>query len=282
MASYRLIGSLLGVGFIDGETPAGVINGVNNLFTLTQILRKEWGFQGIVDSDYTALAELMNHGTANDGATAARKAFLAGVDMDMVSSLYHDHLAQLVRSGEVPEAAVDEAVRRVLRVKFALGLFEHPYTDESKEAGAMLQPESITLARTAAEESFVLLKNAGVGGSPLLPLPGNAKTFALVGPLAADRANMLGSWAGQGHPADVITLRAALTTKVGAQNVHYAKGSEFLGGSDSQLEEAVKAAEQSDVAILALGENGPEMTGEAAPRLCELSLARPIRAEGSW
>ncbi|PYT77751.1 MAG: beta-glucosidase BglX [Acidobacteria bacterium] len=237
-----------------------------NLFTLTQILRKEWGFQGIVDSDYTALAELMNHGTANDGATAARKAFLAGVDMDMVSSLYHDHLAQLVRSGEVPEAAVDEAVRRVLRVKFALGLFEHPYTDESKEAGAMLQPESITLARTAAEESFVLLKNAGVGGSPLLPLPGNAKTFALVGPLAADRANMLGSWAGQGHPADVITLRAALTTKVGAQNVHYAKGSEFLGGSDSQLEEAVKAAEQSDVAILALGENGPEMTGEAASR----------------
>src|SRR5205085_3693010 len=198
--------------------------------------------------------------------TAARKAFLAGVDMDMVSSLYQDHLAHLVRSGEVPEAAVDEAVRRVLRVKFALGLFEHPYTDESKEAGAMLQPESITLARTAAEESFVLLKNAGVGGSPLLPLPGNAKTFALVGPLAADRANMLGSWAGQGHPADVITLRAALTTKVGAQNVHYAKGSEFLGGSDSQLEEAVKAAEQSDVAILALGENGPEMTGEAASR----------------
>jgi len=119
-----------------------------NPSTLTQILRKEWGFQGIVDSDYTALAELIAHGIANDGTTAARKAFLAGVDMDMVSSLYHDHLAQLVRSGEVPEAAVNEAVRRVLRVKLALGLFEHPYADESKEAGAMLRPDSITLARS--------------------------------------------------------------------------------------------------------------------------------------
>src|SRR5213078_490595 len=146
-----------------------------NPFTLTQILRREWGFQGIVDSDYTSLAELMNHGIANDGATAARKAFLAGVDMDMVSSLYHDHLAQLVRSGEVPEGAVDEAGRRMLRVKFALGLFEHPYTDESKEAGAMLQKESVLLARHAAEESFVLLKNATVGAGPLLPLSGNAK-----------------------------------------------------------------------------------------------------------
>ncbi len=245
------------------------LNGVPtsaNPFTLTQILRKEWGFQGIVDSDYTSLAELMNHGIANDGVTAARKAFLVGVDMDMVSSLYHDHMAQLVRSGEVPEAAVDEAVRRILRVKFALGLFEHPYTDESKEAGAMLQKESVMLARTAAEESFVLLKNANVGAGPLLPLSGNAKTVALIGPLANDRGNMLGSWAGQGRPQDVITLRAALNERIGAQNVHYAKGAEFLAGTDDQLAEAVKAVEQSDAVILALGENAPEMTGEAASR----------------
>src|SRR5215831_5879022 len=126
-------------------TAFNALNGVPssaNPFTLTEILRREWGFQGIVDSDYTALAELIPHGIANDGATAARKAFLAGVDMDMVSSLYHDHLAQLVRSGEVPEASVDEAARRVLRVKFALGLFEHPFTDESKEAGSFLHPDS--------------------------------------------------------------------------------------------------------------------------------------------
>ena len=237
-----------------------------NPFTLTQILRKEWGFQGIADSDYTSLAELMNHGIANDVATAARKAFLAGVDMDMVSSLYHDHMGQLVRSGEVPEAAVDEAVRRILRVKFALGLFEHPYTDESKEAGAMLQKESVLLARNAAEESFVLLKNATVGAGPLLPLSGNAKTIALIGPLANDKGIMLGSWAGQGRPQDVITLRTALNERIGAQNVRYAKGSEITTGTDDQLAEAVKAAEQADVVILALGENAPEMTGEAASR----------------
>src|SRR2546429_9855233 len=98
---------------------------------------------------YTTL--FRSHGIANDGATAARKAFLGGVDMDMASSLYHENLAQLVRSGEVPEAAVDEAVRRVLRVKFGLGLFDHPYADETREAGAMVQPESLALARTAAE-----------------------------------------------------------------------------------------------------------------------------------
>src|SRR5216684_3931980 len=114
-----------------------------NAFTLKQILRKEWGFQGIVDSDWTSIGELIPHGIANDSATAARKAILGGVDMDMASSLYHENLAQLVRSGEVPEAAVDEAVRRALRVKFGLGLFEHPYADEAREAGAMLEPESL-------------------------------------------------------------------------------------------------------------------------------------------
>ena len=237
-----------------------------NPFTLTQILRKEWGFQGIVDSDYTSLAELINHGIANDGTTAARKAFLAGVDMDMVSSLYHDHLAQLVRSGEVPEAAVDEAVRRILRVKFALGLFEHPYTDESKEAGAMLQKDSVRLARTAAEESFVLLKNAATGTAPILPLSTDAKNIALIGPLANDKGSMLGSWAGLGRSQDVITLRAALSERVGAQNVRYAKGADIAGGTDDQLTEAMKVVEQADVVILALGENAGEMTGEAASR----------------
>jgi beta-glucosidase len=245
------------------------LNGVPasaNPFTLTQILRKEWGFQGIVDSDYTSLAELVPHGIANDGATAARKAFLAGVDMDMVSSLYHDHMVQLVRSGDVPESAVDEGVRRVLRVKFALGLFEHPFADESKEAGAMLHPDSVLLARTAAEQSFVLLKNASVAGGPLLPLSAGAKTIALIGPLADDPANILGSWGGLGRPEDAITLRAALAEKIGAQNLRYAKGAEIIGGSDDQLAEAVNAAGRSDAVILALGENGPEMTGEAASR----------------
>jgi beta-glucosidase len=246
------------------------LNGVPasaNSFTLKQILRKEWRFQGIVDSDWTSVAELVAHGIANDGAAAARKALLAGVDMDMASSLYHENLVKLVRSGEVPETAVDEAVRRVLRVKFALGLFERPYTDEIREAGAMLQPESLDLARTAAERSFVLLRNASLsGGAAILPLSSETRSIALVGPLADDAPNMLGSWAAQGRPQDVVTLGAALTQRIGPGRVRYAKGAEITGGSDEQLADAVKAAEQSEVVIVALGENAPEMTGEAASR----------------
>jgi beta-glucosidase len=246
------------------------LNGVPtsaNPFTIKQILRKEWGFQGIVDSDWTSIAELIPHGIANDPATAARKAFLAGVEMDMVSSFYHDTLANLVHSGQVPEAAVDEAVRDVLRVKFALGLFEHPFVDEKQEAGAMLQPESVALAREAAERSFVLLKNSPIaGGSPLLPLSSDAKNVALIGPLADDAKVMLGSWSAQGSPEDVVTLRTSLTEKLGADHAHYAKGSEITKGTDEQLAEAVKTAQESDTVILALGENASEMTGEAASR----------------
>jgi beta-glucosidase len=246
------------------------LNGVPtsaNPFTIKQILRKEWGFQGIVDSDWTSIAELIPHGIANDPATAARKAFLAGVEMDMVSSFYHDTLANLVHSGQVPEAAVDAAVRDVLRVKFALGLFEHPYADEKQEAGAMLRPESITLARTAAEHSFVLLKNSPIAGAaPLLPLSSDMKNIALIGPLADDAKVMLGSWSAQGRPEDVVTLRASLTEKLGVDHVHHAKGSEITKGTDERQTEAVKIAQESDVVILALGENAAEMTGEAASR----------------
>jgi beta-glucosidase len=238
-----------------------------NPFTIKEILRKEWGFRGLVDSDWTSIAELIPHGIANDPATAARKAFLAGVEMDMVSSFYHDNLANLVRSGQVPESDVDRAVRDVLRLKFSLGLFEHPYADEKKEAGAMLQPESVSLAREAAERSFVLLNNSPASnGSPLLPLSRDLKQVALLGPLADDAANMLGSWSAQGRPEDAVTLRAALVEKLGANRVLYAKGSEITKGSDEQIAEAVKAAQESYAVILALGEDGPKMTGEAASR----------------
>ena len=246
------------------------LNGVPssaNPFTLTQVLRKEWGFRGVVDSDWTSVGELIPHGIANDGATAARKALLAGVDVDMVSSLYHDHMAKLVKSGEVPQANIDEAVRRVLRVKFALGLFDHPYTDEKSEAAAMLQPESLSLARSAAERSFVLLKNAaGTSGAPLLPLSADTHTVALIGPLGDDGPNMLGSWAGMGKGEDVVSLRAALAKRIGADNLLVAKGVGILDGKDEDIAAAVDAAKKADVALVVLGENAGEMTGEAASR----------------
>jgi len=246
------------------------LNGVPasaNAFTLKKILRQEWGFQGIVDSDWTSVGELMNHGIATDGATAARKAFQGGVDMDMVSSLYHDHLAHLVRLGAVSEADLNEDVRHVLRVKFALGLFENPYVDERKESLAMLLPEAVALSRDVAEHSFVLLKNDLLSkGSPLLPLSDDVKSVALIGPLADDANQMLGSWGALGNGRDVTTLHSALVKRLGDSRVHFAKGSEISTATDAQIKAAVDAAKNSEVAILALGENGPEMTGEAASR----------------
>ena len=245
------------------------INGVPasaNPFTLKQILRKEWDFKGIVDSDWTSIAELIPHGIANDGATAARKAFSGGVDMDMASSLYHDHLAALVNSGRISTGEIDESVRRVLRVKFALGLFDHPYVDEGHESAAMLRPESLALARSAAERSMVLLRNApGPDGNPLLPLPKD-KMIALIGPLADDSASMLGAWAGLGEGKDVASFPAALAQQVGEQRLLQAKGGSVSSASDDDLTAAVSAAQKADIVVLALGESGGEMTGEATSR----------------
>ena len=236
-----------------------------NPFTLQQVLRKEWGFRGLVDSDWGAVEELVAHGVANDGSTAARKSFLAGVDMDMASSLYHDHLAQLVRSGQVPSTRLDEAVRNVLRLKFALGLFEHPYVDEAHENDAMLQPESLALARTAAERSLVLLKNDSGSSHALLPLSAEVHDIALIGPLF-DEHLMLGSWGGQGHGEDVISFRDALAKRLGQQHVLVAKGTGILNGSDEDLASALETARKADVILLGLGEDANEMTGEAASR----------------
>ncbi len=237
-----------------------------NPFTLKEILKKEWGFRGFVVSDWTSISELMAHGIANDGATAARKALLAGVDMDMVSNLYHRELLQLVQSGQVPESAIDDAARRVLRVKFAMGLFEHPYADESKESSTMLRPESVALARAAALRSLVLLRNEVASGSSVLPLTTKVSSVALIGPLADDANNMIGSWGALGRAEDAVTLRRSLTEKLGEARVRYAKGSEILKGTDGDMAAAVRAAQESEVAILALGEDAPTMTGEAASR----------------
>jgi beta-glucosidase len=243
------------------------LNGVPasaNPFTLTQILRKEWGFQGFVVSDYSSIGELVAHGVAANDAAAARKAFLAGVDMDMTSSLYHDQLAQLVRSGAVPEAKIDESVRRVLRVKLALGLFEHPYVDERRAKQAFFRPESLQLAQTVAEHSFVLLKNVPAsGGRPLLPISKKVKTVAVIGPLADNPSDPEGS--STGPRSAVLSFPAELARRLGESNVFRSKGVGIREGSDAEIAAAVAAAKRADLVILTLGES-PDMSGEAASR----------------
>ncbi len=234
-----------------------------NPFTLKQVLRKEWGFRGLVVSDWNAVGELIPHGVAVDGAAAARKAFLAGVDMDMVSSLYHDHLQQLVNAGQATPAEVDDAVRHVLRVKLALGLFEHPYVDEAAAPKALYHPASIDLAQTAAERSFVLLKNEdGAGGKPLLPLTAGAQSIAVIGPLGDDSSYPEGAPPNSGPR---VSLTAALTQRLGEGHVSRFKGAGILEGTDDGIAAAVTGAQKADLVVLALGED-PSMSGEAASR----------------
>jgi len=239
-----------------------------NPYTLTQILRGEWGFRGFVVSDWNSVGELIPQGVALDPAMAARKAVTAGVDMDMESNSYATTLLQEVKDGRVPQSVIDEAARRILRVKFAMGLFEHPYADESKGAITTLDPAHVAASRTVAEESFVLLKNDPVSGSPVLPLASGAKTIALIGPLADSANDMLGSWSTKGDAKDVVTLRKALSDRLAQSQgkVIYAKGTDILTTSDSGFAEAVSAARQADVVIAALGEDAGLMTGEAGSR----------------
>jgi xylan 1,4-beta-xylosidase len=172
--------------------------------------------------------------------------------MDMVSSLYHDQLAQLVRSGVVPEEKVDEAVRRVLRVKYALGLFEHPYVDERRAQQPFPQPESLQLAGTIAERSFVLLRNApGNGGKPLLPISKEVKKVALIGPLADHLSGPDGSSV-QAAPKEVPSLLAELTRRLGEGNVLRVKGTEIRTSGDEEIAAAVSAARSVDLAVLTL------------------------------
>jgi len=245
------------------------LNGVPataNPFTLTTILRHEWNFDGFVVSDFGAVRELIKHGVASNSSVAASKALSAGVDMDMQSDLFRTKLVPLVQSGKLSQGIIDEAVRRVLRVKFALGLFDHPYT-AVKMSPFSITPEKREFALKAAEESLVLLKNnvAVPDTAPVLPLAKNLPAIALIGPLADSQVDMLGSWPAMGNPHDVVTLRAALQARFsnGKTKLIYAKGTEILSDSAEGFAEAVKAAQQANVVILALGESAATMTGES-------------------
>jgi len=242
-----------------------------NHHTLTDVLRGEWKFPGFVVSDWNSVSELISHGVAADDTEAARLALTAGVDMEMVSRTYLNTLARQVTAGKISEAVVDEAVRRVLTVKFKKGLFEQPFTDEARCASAFLQPDALALARTAAAKSCVLLKNE----NGILPISRAVKKVALMGPLADDPAEMLGCWVSRGHADDAVSLAAGfraqlapdaeLTVLPGCDLTGQAKIQKRLDGTTVSatdvekiggdgIAKAVAAANAAELVILALGE----------------------------
>ncbi len=261
------------------------LNGVPtsaNPFTLTQILRGEWKFDGIVVSDYESVKELINHGLAANEKEAVVAGLDAGVDMEMVSRLYNKHGVDLLKERKLSLATIDEAVRRILRIKFRLGLFEKPYADEVRERNSIFTPEHLAAARELAARSFVLLKNNG----DVLPLSKSLKSIAIVGPLADSQKEVIGSWTGDGKPEDAVTLLAGIKSKVSPQTkVVYAQGCDVPCLSTSGFDEAARAAAGADFTIVAVGESA-EMSGEAASRSSldlpgkQLDLVRAIHSSG--
>ncbi|MCD8012556.1 MAG: glycoside hydrolase family 3 C-terminal domain-containing protein [Lachnospiraceae bacterium] len=250
------------------------INGVPcsaNEWLLRDVLRKDWGFDGMTVSDANAIAECVNHGIAADKRDAARQCLRAGVDMDMTSNSYIEHVQELVESGELEESVLDEAVADILRVKFEMDLFEHPYrTSEEREADAMLTQEARALAREAAVKSMVLLKNEDApsglpegnsGNKKILPLAPDAR-LGIFGRLAADRGQMTGAWAVGANPDDCLSILDACRER----GISY----RYLDGADnpeglSTKKRILEIAEESDVFLAVIGEDKEE-SGEAASR----------------
>ena len=232
-----------------------------NRYTLTEVLKEKWGHDGFVVSDWDAVIQLINQGMARDGKEAACYAFNAGIEMDMVDDLYMKHLPALISEGKVSMAQVDDAVRRVLRLKFRLGLFENPYTEERPQEERFLLPESLEAAERMAQESMVLLKNEG----SVLPLSGVSR-IALVGPFADNQEDLLGSWAARGQATDVTSIYSALSEELsGKAEVLTARGCDFEGNDTTGFAEAVSLAESADIVVVCLGERR-RWSGENASR----------------
>ena len=247
------------------------IPSVANKWLMNKVLRGEWGFKGVVISDYDAVGELVSHGLAKDMRDAARLAMDAGCDIDMVKNAYYLHLADLVRDGAVSETAVDEAVMRVLRLKNELGLFENPYhgADEEKEKEIYLCPAHREIARRAAEESAVLLKNEGI-----LPLSRQVKRVALIGPFA-EETHLNGFWSRPGAEQDTVTIPEGIRNLMPETelNIERGCGAEIGDTDESGIPAAAATAREADAVILVLGE--PENdSGEGRSR-ADLTLPGP-------
>ena len=246
-------------------TSFNALNGVpssGNKWLFQDVLRKEWGFRGTVISDCTAIVEMIYHGFAQDEAEAAKKAIDAGVDIEMVSNTYYNSAERLIKQGRLSEDQIDLSVKRVLELKEELGLFDNPFKDADEEAEKkyILCREHRDAARKIARESMVLLKNDGV-----LPVKKNTEKkqkIFLTGPYA-DSRQMLDSWSAYGEEKDCLTLREVLSDEM---EISCIPGIGILDYEKEQVENAVKAAEDSDIILLALGEE-PLMSGESNSRM---------------
>jgi len=245
------------------------VPGVEDRLLLQEVLRREWGFRGFVVSDYDAVQELMVHGVAGSPQQAVQEAFSAGTDMDMHDGFYLKNLPALLEAKRISMARLDEAVRRILRAKIELGLFDHPYTaaDAATAATHWLTPATRTAARVAEERSAVLLRNA----NGLLPLSKSLDTIAVIGPLAESGSEPLGHWYGDGDPKDTVTILDSLRRRLPNAHILVQRGVAVEGDAEADaragIARAVAAARQAQVAILTLGESA-EMSGEGGSRSC--------------
>lgn len=263
---------------IDGVPATG------NTHLVNEILRKKWGFKGLVMSDWASVEELLAHGVAADRSEAGQLALNAGCDMDMMSFIYSKELPQLVKAKKVDIALVDQAVRRTLALKYDLGLFDKPYQygDAATEAKTILSKENRAIALDIAKKSIVLLQNP----KNVLPLSKTTKTIALIGPLAEDKAELNGTWAFFGEAKDVVSVADGIREKVGKDTkILTARGTDFYSMDKSGFDEAVKIAQQADVVVLAVGESAV-MNGEGASRsdirlpAAQEDLVKAIKATG--
>lgn len=223
-----------------------------NHYILTEVLKEKWQHDGFVVSDWGAVEQLRYQGMAEDEKEATMLAFNAGIEMDMADRMYQKYLATLLEEGKVDMKLVDESVRRVLRVKFRLGLFEQPYVEEKPESEMYLLPKSLEIAEKAAAESMVLLKNE----NSVLPLE-DVGTIAVIGPVASDSTQHLGNWGARARAEDVVGIVQGMCEEyAGKSKILTAKGCDFEGEDKSGFAEAVRVAKASDVVVVCLGHKG--------------------------
>lgn len=235
-----------------------------NRHLMQDILRDEWGFDGFVVTDYTSINEMVPHGYAKDDKHAGELALNAGVDMDMQGAVFYNYLKTSLNEGKVTITQIDDAVRRILRIKFELGLFDDPYrySDVAREAQHVLSAEHLAAARDVARKSIVLLKNE----KNVLPLSKSTRNIAVIGPLADSKTDQIGSWHAAGNANDCVSLIEGIRAMVGSSSkITHTKGCDINSTDKSGFNAALSAAKSADVIIAAVGE-AEWMSGEAAVR----------------